>query len=120
MNTDHYSKDPQKYIEELQAAILMSQQRLEAQKQRLAAQKQSLSAQRQEIVQQYGPEFLALIEGDPRAKVFITNVVEKLVFQDDQGNVISKTDGVPIGQIVNVRLVDPPSDSECQDSSGVE
>lgn len=92
-------------------------------------------------------EFLALIEGDPRAfelpllgegqalykqttlqappnshsaclsplnyvsNVFITNVIEKLVFQDEQGNVISKTDGVLLGKIVSVKLVDltPPS-----------
>lgn len=44
--------------------------------------------------------------------MFVTSVVEKLVFQDEQGNVISKTDGVPVGQIVEVKLVEPPKRQE--------
>ena len=38
---------------------------------------------------------LALLEGDPTSKVFVTTVVEKLVFRDEIGNVISQSDGVP-------------------------
>lgn len=52
--------------------------------------------------------FLALIDDDARAKVFVTPVAEKLAFQDEQGCVISKTDGVPIGQIVEIKLVEQP------------
>ncbi len=38
--------------------------------------------------------------------MFVTHVVEKLVFRDEEGNLISKTDGVPIGQIIEVGLVE--------------
>lgn len=69
-------------------------------------------ARRQHIALEHDPKFLALLEGDLRAKVFVTIVFEELVFRDEQGNVISSTDGVSIGQIVEVRLVEPSLDSD--------
>jgi len=39
-------------------------------------------------------------------------VVEKLVFRDEQGNVISESGSVSIGNLVKVRLVDPPEQSD--------
>ena len=53
---------------------------------------------------------LALLDSDPSYKVFVTTVVGKLVFRDEQGNVISQSDGVPIGQIVEVKFVEPSPD----------
>jgi hypothetical protein len=34
------------------------------------------------------------------------------VFQDELGNVISRTDGISIGQIVEVKLVESPEQQE--------
>jgi len=53
-----------------------------------------------------------LIEDNPRAKLIVTPVVEKLVFQDEQGNVISKSDGIVIGKIVEVKFVEPSPDND--------
>lgn len=110
-NYDHEQNQKQQ-IEQLQVDLQVYQQRLRIQQQRLAEQQQRNTILRQELAQKYGLGILALIDGDPRAKVFITSVVEKLVFQDEQGNVISKTDGVPVGQIVEVKLVEPPKRQE--------
>lgn len=55
--------------------------------------------QRQPIAYKYGQEFLALIDGDPNTKVTVTDIVQKLafqdeivqklVFQDEEGNIVS-------------------------------
>ena len=45
--------------------------------------------QRRRLAQKYGHEFLALLDSDRKFKVFVTDIVQKLVFQDDEGNVIS-------------------------------
>ena len=60
-------------------------------------------AQRQRIAYKFGQEFLALIDGDPNTKVTITDIVQKLVFQDEQGNTISETDSSLVGKLIQVR-----------------
>lgn len=108
MNAGDRHIDQQQYLEQLKAELRQVQNELEARRKRLAEQRERNEALRQEFAQQFGHELLALIEGDPRAKVFVTHVVEKLVFQDELGNIISKTDGIPVGQIVEVGLVELP------------
>jgi chromosome segregation ATPase len=100
--------DQQQYLEQLKAELRQVQNELKARQQKLAEQRQRNEALSQDFARQFGHELLALVEGDPRAKVFVTHVVEKLVFQDELGNIISKTDGVPIGQIIEVGLVELP------------
>ena len=108
MNSERHDEHSQKRIEKLEAELRIAGQQLAEQQQQLAIQQQRLEARRQEFSHEYGPKLVALLEGDPRARVFITPVVEKLVFQDEQGNVISKTDGIAVGKIVEVRFVDLP------------
>ncbi len=67
-----------------------------------AVQQQSL-AQRQRLVQKYGREFLVLID-DPNTKATVTDIVQKLVFQDEEGNVVSETDGSLVGKIIKMRF----------------
>lgn len=73
---------------------------LEAQ---LWAERQQSFAQRRRLMQKYGREFLALID-DPNTKVTITNIVEKVVLQDEEGNIISENDGSLVGKIIRVRF----------------
>ena len=100
MNTGDCPLDEEQYIEQLKAE-------LQQQKQQLAVQQQRNLALRKKFAEEFGHELLALIEGDPRAKVFVTNFVEKLVLRDEHGNVISKTNGIHVRQIVEVKLVEP-------------
>ena len=37
-------------------------------------------------------------------KVFVTDIVQKLVFQDEEGNIISQTDSSLVGKLIEVRL----------------
>ena len=37
-------------------------------------------------------------------KIFVTNVVPKLVFQDEEGNVIFETNSFLVGKIIEVRF----------------
>ncbi len=67
-----------------------------------AVRQQSL-AQRQRLAQTYGREFLVLID-DPNTKATVTDIVQKLVFQDEEGNTISETDGSLVGKIIKVRF----------------
>jgi multidrug efflux pump subunit AcrA (membrane-fusion protein) len=97
MSTPHHNSEQEKSIKQLEAELEIAQQQLALAKQELVAQQQRLEAKRQEFIHEHGAELLALIEGDPRAKVFITPVVEKLVLKDLSGNIISKTDGIVIG-----------------------
>ena len=100
MNAGSYPLEEEQYIEQLKAE-------LQQQKQQLAVQQQRNVALRKKVAEEFGHELLALIEGDKRAKVFVTNVVEKLVLRDEHGNVISKTNGIRVRQIVEVKLVEP-------------
>ena len=100
MNTGDCFLEEEQYIEQLKAE-------LQQQKQKLAVQQQRNVALRKKVAEEFGHELLALIEGDKRAKVFVTNVVEKLVLRDEHGNVISKTNGIRVRQIVEVKLVEP-------------
>ncbi len=109
MNAGDRHRDKQQYQKLLKAELRQVQNELEARRQRLAEQRERNEALRQDFARQFAHELLALVEGDPRAKVFVTHVVEKLVFQDELGNIISKTDGVPVGQIVEVKLVELPA-----------
>ena len=100
MNAGDRFQEEEQYIEQLKAE-------LQQQKQQLAVQQQRNVALRKKFAEEFGHELLALIEGDKRAKVFVTNFVEKLVLRDEHGNVISKTNGIRVRQIVEVKLVEP-------------
>ena len=60
--------------------------------------------QRQRLAQKYGREFIALLDSDRTFKVFVTDIVQKLVFQDEDGKVISETDSSLVGKIIEVRF----------------
>ncbi len=60
--------------------------------------------QRQRLAQKYGREFLVLLDSDRNFKVFVTDIVQKLVFQDEEGNVISQTESSLVGKIIEVRF----------------
>lgn len=61
-------------------------------------------AQRQRLADKYGQEFLALIDGSPNARVTVTDIVQRLVFQDEVGNTISETDASLVGKLIQVRF----------------
>lgn len=61
-------------------------------------------AQRQRLADKYGQEFLTLIDGSPDAKVTVTDIVQRLVFQDEEGNTISETDSSLVGKLIQVRF----------------
>ena len=61
-------------------------------------------AQRQRIAQKYGREFLTVLDSKVNSKVFVTDIVQKLVFQDEEGNIVSETDASLVGKIINVRF----------------
>ncbi len=69
----------------------------------LQAVRRQTQAQRQRLAQKYGHEFLELID-DPNTKATVTDIVQKLVFQDEEGNTISETDGSLVGKIIKVRF----------------
>ena len=69
----------------------------------LQAVRQQSLAQRQRLAQKYGREFLLLID-DPNNKATVTDIVQKLVFQDEEGKVISQTDSSLVGNIIEVRF----------------
>jgi hypothetical protein len=60
--------------------------------------------QRQRLAQKYGHEFLALIDSDRNFDVFVIDIVQKVVFQDEEGNVISETNSSLIGKLIEVRF----------------
>ena len=92
---------------------LRKQEKLKAElavaKQHLAEARQQLDAQRQQLRSQYGAAMVALVEGDPRAKVVITTVMEKLVFVDEQGHTLSQTEEIFREQRVEVKLIENES-----------
>lgn len=72
---------------------------------KVQALEQKAQAQRQEIAQRYGNEFLALLDGDPSTRVtVVTDIVQRLVFQDEDGKTISETDASLVGKVIQVRF----------------
>lgn len=69
----------------------------------LRATRKQAQAQRQRIAQKCGYEFLVLID-HPNTKVTVTDIVQKLVFQDEDGNIISETDASLVGKVIQVRF----------------
>ena len=70
----------------------------------LRAVRKQAQAQRQRIAQKCGYEFLALVDSDRNCKVVVIDIVQKLVFQDEEGNVVSETDGSLVGKLIEVRF----------------
>ena len=68
-----------------------------------AVRKQA-QAQRKRIAQKCGYEFLSLVDSDRNCKVVVIDIVQKLVFEDEEGNAISETDGSLVGKIIEVRF----------------
>ena len=60
--------------------------------------------QRQRLAQKYGRKFLTLLDSEVSSKVFVTDIVQKLVFQDEDGNVISETDSSLVGKLIEVKF----------------
>ena len=58
----------------------------------LRAVRKQAQAQLQRTAQKCGHEFLALVERDLNCKIVVTDIVQKIVFQEEAGNVISETD----------------------------
>ncbi len=56
------------------------------------------------MADKYGQEFLALIVGGFNSKVVVIDIVQKLVFQDEEGNVISEGDASLLGKLIEVRF----------------
>ncbi len=70
----------------------------------LRAVRKQAQAQRKRIAQKCGYEFLALINSDRHCGVFAVDIVQKLVVEDEEGNVISETDASLVGKIIQVRF----------------
>jgi len=68
------------------------------------ALRKQAQAQRQRIAQKCGYDFLALIDSDHTCKVFAINIVQKVVFEDEEGNTISETDSFLVGKLIEVRF----------------
>ncbi len=60
--------------------------------------------QRQRLAEKYGREFLVLLDNDHDYLAVVTDIVQKLVFQDEEGNTISETDGSLVGKIIKIRF----------------
>ena len=61
-------------------------------------------AQRKRIAQKCGYEFLSLVDSEVNCKVVVIDIVQKLVFQNEEGSVISETDSSLVGKIIEVRF----------------
>ncbi len=70
----------------------------------LRAVRKQAQAQRQKIAQKCGHEFLALVDSDQNCKVVVTDIVQKFVVRDKEGNIVSETDGSLVGKIIEVRF----------------
>ena len=68
------------------------------------ALRKQAQAQRQRIAQKCGYDFLALIDSDRTCKVFAIDIVQKLVFEDEEGGIISETESSLVGKIIEVRF----------------
>lgn len=89
----------------------MSSERIQILEQRIAQLETEVRAlrkrdqlQRQRLAQKYGREFLALIDSDRNCKVTVIDIVQKLVFEDEEGNVVSETDASLVGKVIQVRF----------------
>jgi hypothetical protein len=69
-----------------------------------AVRKQALAQQRKRIAQKCGYEFLALIDRDRICEVFALDIVQKLVVEDDEGNIITETNAPLVGKVIQVRF----------------
>lgn len=88
----------------LRHCIHILEQRIAELEAELRAMRRQTEAQRQRIAYKYGDEFLALLDGDPNTRVTVTDVVQKVVFQDEAGNTISETDASLVGKVIQVRF----------------
>ncbi|WP_009631565.1 hypothetical protein [Synechocystis sp. PCC 7509] len=70
----------------------------------LRAVRKQAQAQRQRIAQKCGHDFLALVNSDRNCKVVVIDIVQKLVFEDEAGNIVSETDGSLVGKLIEVRF----------------
>ena len=70
----------------------------------LRAVRKQAQAQRQRIAQKCGYEFLSLVDSDRHCEVFALDIVQKLVVEDEEGNIISETDGSLVGKLIEVRF----------------
>lgn len=70
----------------------------------LRAVRKQAQAQRRRMADKYGYEFLSLIDGGSNTKVVVIDIVQKVVFQDEEGNTISETNGSLVGKIIEVRF----------------
>ncbi len=70
----------------------------------LRAVRKQAQAQRSRLAQKYGREFLALLDSEHNCKVAVIDIVQKLVFEDEEGNVISETDASLVGKLIEVRF----------------
>lgn len=70
----------------------------------LRAMRRQNETQRQRLAYKYGQEFLTLIDGDPNTGVTVTDTVQKLVCQDEEGNPVSETNASLVGQVIQVRF----------------
>ena len=82
-----------------QKAYCLAQLELE-----IRAVRKQAQAQRKRIAQKCGYEFLALVDSDRNCKVVVIDIVQKLVFQDKEGNTVSETDSSLVGKIIQVRF----------------
>jgi len=71
-----------------------------------AVRKQA-QAQRKRIAQKCGYEFLSLVDSNRNCKVFVIDIVQKLVVEDEEGKVISQTDGSLVGKLIELRFKAP-------------
>jgi len=68
------------------------------------ALRKQAQAQRQRIAQKCRHNFLALVESDHTFRVFVIDIVQKVEFQDEEGNIISETDAFLVGKLIEVRF----------------
>lgn len=77
----------------------------------LRAVKKQAQAQRQRIAQKCGHEFLVSVD-HPNTRVTVFDIVQKVLFQDEKGNVISEADLSLVGKLIEVRFGLLPSCNE--------
>jgi len=68
------------------------------------ALRKQAQAQRQRLAEKYGREFLVLLDSDHNCRVVVTDIVQKIVFEDEEGNTVSETDSSLVGKLIEVRF----------------
>ena len=71
---------------------------------KVRAVRKQAQAQRKRIAQKCGYEFLSLVDSDHNCKVVVIDIVQKLVFEDEEGNTVSETDSYLVGKVIQVRF----------------